>query len=128
MHFTKNYSQNLSKSSCVAICAYLQSSFLTFTIFCHHYALSAWSMIFHHFRFSRSDNQLSILTFHLNQTTHIKSGFFQPISLKDDRWGSFIVVAACFIYFHFSKFLKCHNIASLDLPCFRLDSQTLYRI
>ena len=28
MHFTKNYSQNLSKSSCVAICAYLQSSFL----------------------------------------------------------------------------------------------------
>ena len=28
MHFSKNYSQNLSKSSCVASCAYLQSSFL----------------------------------------------------------------------------------------------------
>ena len=99
-----------------------------FTILCHHHALSTWSMIFHYFRFSGSDNQFPILAFHLNQTTNLKTSFFQPVSFKDDRWCSFIVVSARFIYFHFSKFLKCHNIASLALPCFRLEFQTLYRM
>ena len=41
-------------------------------------------MILHHFRFSLCDNEFSILAFHLNQTTNIKTSFFQPISFQDD--------------------------------------------